>query len=139
MALICDTGPVLASLDRDDPDHPECAHLLLSATEDLVVPGLVLAELDYWLHKLRLGAAWLIFLEDVEAGIWRIEWPTPGDLRRARQLQMTYADAGLGVVDASVIALAERLKEPKVATLDRRHFSFVRPAHVAALILLPDR
>ena len=138
MALVCDTGPLLASLDRDDPDHDRCATLLLRAPEDLVVPGLVLAELDYWCHKLGLGAAWLVFLEDIEAGIWRIEWPTAADLRRARQLQVTYADAALGVVDASVIALVERLKEPKVATLDRRHFSFVRPAHVPALWLLPD-
>ena len=99
---------------------------------------MVLAEVDYWRHKPDLGAAWLVFLEDVEAGIWRVEWPTAGDLRRARQLQVTYADSALGVVDASVIALVERLLEPKVATLDRRHFSFVRPAHIPALRLLPE-
>jgi hypothetical protein len=43
----------------------------------------------------------------------------------------------LGVVDASVIALAERFSEPKLATLDHRHFATVRPAHVDALTLLP--
>jgi predicted nucleic acid-binding protein len=42
MALVCDTGPLLAALDRDDPDHVACANLLSTATEDLIVPGLVL-------------------------------------------------------------------------------------------------
>lgn len=42
-----------------------------------------------------------------------------------------------GVVDASVLALAERLGETKLATLDRRHFAAVRPLHTEALILLP--
>ena len=65
MVLICDTGPLLAALDRDDPDHSSCAALIAGATEDLAVPGLVLAELDYWCTKLGLRRAWLVFLEDV--------------------------------------------------------------------------
>jgi uncharacterized protein len=137
VALVCDTGPLLAALDRDDPDHVACASLLSAATEDLIVPGLVLAELDYWCRKLGIEAAWLAFVEDIERGAWHVEWPSAADLRRARHLQETYADLGLGVVDASILALVERLGETKVATLDRRHFSVVRTAHVAALLLLP--
>jgi predicted nucleic acid-binding protein len=38
-----------------------------------------------------------------------------------------------------VIALAERLDVSEIATLDRRHFTVVRPAHVQALTLLPER
>lgn len=137
MALICDTGPLLAALDRDDPSHMPCSALISSVTEDLIVPGLVLAELDYWCQKLGLAGAWLDFLEDIEAGAWRVEWPADADLRRARQLQETYADLSIGVVDASIVALVERLGETKLATLDQRHFSVVRPAHVSALRLLP--
>ena len=137
MALVCDTGPLLAALDRDDPDHRPCAELLLSATEDLVVPGLVLSELDYWCRKLAILNAWLNFLEDVDSGAWRVEWPTSADLRRALELERSYADLGLGIVDATIIALLERWHEPKVATLDHRHFTVVRPAHVAAIELLP--
>jgi len=36
-----------------------------------------------------------------------------------------------------VIALAERLGATEVATLDRRHFTVVRPQHVSAFTLLP--
>lgn len=137
MALICDTGPVLAALDRDDPDHRRCSDLLSNDDEDLIVPGLVLAELDYWCRKLGLQDAWLAFLEDVEVGAWRLEWPSTADMRRARELQETYADLDIGIVDASIVSIVERLREPKVATLDRRHFSAVRSAHVPALSLLP--
>jgi uncharacterized protein len=137
MPLICDTGPLLAALDRDDPDHRRCADLLERTNEDFVVPVLVLAELDYWCGRIGLDDAWLTFLADVEAGAWRAEPPAPADLSRARELQETYRDLRLGVVDASVIALAERLGEAKVATLDHRHFAAVRPRHVAALTLLP--
>jgi predicted nucleic acid-binding protein len=137
VALILDTGPLLAALDAADPDHERCARLLAGAAEDLVVPGLVFAELDYWCLT-RLGtAAWLIFLDDVVRGAYRIEHPVLGDLERCGALQGQYEDLSLGVVDASVIALAERLGERRLATLDRRHFSVVRPAHVDALELLP--
>lgn len=70
----------------------------------------------------RLGTdAWLIFLDDVLDGVYRTAAPVPADLRRRRQLQEQYRDLRIGVVDASVIALVERLGEDKVATLDHRH------------------
>lgn len=137
MSLVLDSGPILAALDAAEPDHDACADLLMTATQDLVVPTLVLAEVDYWCHE-RLGVrTWLSFLEDVLAGAYRREEPNDHDLRRAADLQEQYADLGLGVVDASVIALVERLGEPKVATLDQRHFRTVRPLHVDALDLVP--
>lgn len=137
MPLVLDTGPLLAALDAADPDHEKSARLLADAEEDLVVPGLVLAELDYWCHK-RLGVeAWLVFLDDLLAGAYRPENPTVADLERCRDLQREYADLGLGVVDASVLVVLERLAEPKLATLDRRHFATVRPGHVEALTLIP--
>lgn len=137
MALILDTGPLLAALDAADPDHEPCAALVTEALEDLVVPALVLAELDYWCARRLTLDAWLVFLDDVEAGTYRVEPPAAADLRRCRGLQEKYRSLELGLVDASVIALAERLGEPKVATLDQRHFRAVRPAHVEALQLLP--
>ena len=137
MALICDTGPLLAALDAADPDHERCARLLTNADEDLLVPTLVLAELDYWCSRRLPREAWLVFLDDVLAGVYRVEPPTGADLARCRELQARYADLTIGIVDASVVALTERLGESKVATLDQRHFRALRPAHVEALELLP--
>jgi predicted nucleic acid-binding protein len=138
MALICDTGPVLAALDENDPDHAACAALLVEADEDLVVPTLVMAEIDYWCHERLTGDVWLAFLDDVVAGVYRIEHPSAADFVRCQELQRQYFDLRLGVVDASVMSLAERLGEPKVATLDHRHFSVIRPRHVRVLDLRPE-
>ena len=135
--MICDTGPILAALDAADPDHSRCAALLQEADTQLIVPILVLAEVDYWCHERLDPGAWLAFLDDVLAGVYRVESATTADLRRCYSLQQQYRDLNLGVVDASVVALTERLAEPAVATLDRRHFSVVRPSHVDALTLLP--
>ncbi len=53
------------------------------------------------------------------------------------ELVVTYASLPLGTTDASVIAVAERLGLAEIATLDRRHFTVVRPRHADALTLLP--
>ena len=137
MGLVLDTSPLLAALDAADPDHEACAALLTDASEDLIVPALVLAELDYWCHERLTPEVWLAFLEDVLAGAYRVEAPTQADLTRCHELQGAYADLRVGVVDAGVLALVERLKEPKLATLDHRHFGTMRPRHVEALELLP--
>ena len=62
---------------------------------------------------------------------------TKPDLSRVAALVERYADFPLGTVDASVVAVAERLKATEVFTLDVRHFAAVRPAHVPAFTLLP--
>jgi predicted nucleic acid-binding protein len=76
-------------------------------------------------------------MEDLLAGAYRLETSTMADLVRCHEIQVQYEDQSLGVVDASVLALVERLGESKLATLDHRHFSVLRPAHVEALQLLP--
>jgi hypothetical protein len=60
------------------------------------------------------------------------------DYARIRQILRRYADAIIGFVDAAVLAIVERLNEPKLATLDHRHFGMLRPRHVEALQLLPE-
>lgn len=137
MALILDTGPLYAALDRDDADHAACRHLLESAREPLVVPAPVLVEVEYWTHR-RLGTgAWLALLDDIGAGAFVVEDLTATDYRRVRELCDRYADADIGFVDAAVLAVTERFAEPKLATLDRRHFGALRPRHVDVLVLLP--
>jgi len=91
-----------------------------------------------WLIESRLGAAAEgRFLQAVSAGeIERLDL-TGEDWSRVAELVEGYADLGLGLVDASVIAVAERIGVTQIATLDRRHFSVVRPVHVGAFDLLP--
>jgi uncharacterized protein len=137
LALVLDTGPLLAALDAHDPDHEACRRLIGESREDLIVPTLVLGELDYWCTK-RLGAAvWSMFFEDVIEGAYVVEAPTFDDLRRCRELSEVYSDLAVGLVDASVLALVERIGEAKLATLDHRHFRVMRPRHLESIRLLP--
>jgi uncharacterized protein len=137
VALVLDTGPILALLDAGDPAHESSVAMVEELHEDLVVPTCVLVEVDYWAHKLLGEDTWSVFVEDVASGAYRLEPLSLNDLQRAAELEREYPDLDLGLVDASVIALCERLGETKVATLDRRDFSVVRPNHCDALALLP--
>jgi predicted nucleic acid-binding protein len=65
------------------------------------------------------------------------EQVAPADWLRIAELVATYRDLPLGTVDASVVAAAERLGTDTIATIDRRHFSVVRPAHTPAFDLVP--
>jgi predicted nucleic acid-binding protein len=137
MSLVLDTGPTLALLDADDPEHARCVSLLSELDETLVLPAPTLVEVDYWIRKRLQPEVWPLFIEDILAGAYFVEHLTPEDLMRVAELEATYADLDLGMVDASVIAICERLGEHKVATLDHRHFRAVRPAHCDHLEILP--
>ena len=137
MALVLDTGPIVALLDASDPEHDRCVDMVETVREDLVVPWPVLVEVDYWLLKLFGPDPWQTFVEDVARGSYRLHHVNEADLARAAELERSYQSLDLGLVDAAVIVTCERLGETKVATLDRRDFSVVRPAHCERLTLLP--
>ena len=137
MALICDTGPLYAAMDRADADHRSCAELLAGAKDQIVVPAPVLVELD-WLAGNRLGPEpFAALLADVEDGAISVVDLVRSDYQRVRELLARYGDLRLGFVDAAIVAVVERLGERKLATLDRRHFGAIRSRHVGALELLP--
>jgi len=137
LALICDTGPLYAALDRSDADHHVCAALIAEASEPIAVPAPVVVELE-WLASSRVDPrAFLAFLADVEAHRVRVVELERPDYVRIGQLLERYIDLPLGFVDAAVLAVVERFRERRLVTLDHRHFSVVRPRHVASLELLP--
>ena len=137
MALILDTGPLYASLDRSDADHAACRRLIEEAGEPLVIPAPVLVEADYWIHVRLHPGVLVALLDDIVVGAYRVEELEAADYRRIREVCDRYADSDIGFVDAAVLAVVERLGEPKLATLDHRHFGVLRPRHVDALRLLP--
>jgi hypothetical protein len=85
----------------------------------------VLPEIDYLLGRHVSERARRLFGDDLAAGAFRVEWGEPADLERAAELDRRYAKLRLGVVDAVVMAVAERLGADAIATLDRRHFGAV--------------
>jgi hypothetical protein len=136
VALICDTGPLYAAMDRADVDHEACKQLLSDASERLLVPAPVVVELEWLASRLGLQP-FSSFLSDVESDEIGVVDLVSADYVRIRELLTRYADLSLGFVDAAVMAVVERLRETKLATLDHRHFATVRPKHVDAIELLP--
>jgi predicted nucleic acid-binding protein len=134
--LLVDTNIFVAAADTSTPEYEQCAAVLDEHT-DLVVPAPVVVE-TVWMIESRLGAkAEAAFVGSVAAGELEVVDLTDADWARCRDLIIQYADLRLGLVDASVIALAERLSVTTVATLNRRDFAVVRPTHCEALTLIP--
>lgn len=101
------------------------------------MPELVITEVVY-LIATRLGTdAEVRFLGDLASGNLIAEPVAAVDWLRIAELVSLYRDLPLGSVDASVVAAAERLHATEIGTLDRRHFSVVRPAHRDSFSLLP--
>ncbi|HSG01922.1 MAG TPA: PIN domain-containing protein [Vicinamibacterales bacterium] len=122
-ALICDTSALFDYLVEDAPDHQLFRDAIDSA-RTRYVPALVLAELDYFLRGERRAMRALV--EDLARGAFTFAPPNLDQLSRAMTLDRKYADLGLGLVDASVVTLAEDLALPRIATRDVRHFAAVR-------------
>lgn len=137
MALVLDTGVLLAALDPDDVDHARSAQLLRETWEPLVVPVPVIVELEYLIGRRAKPRLWLAFAEDVATGAYRLHPLTPDLVVRAARIQAKYQDLSLGLVDAAVFLTCVDLGERRVATLDRRHFSVLRTEDGGALELLP--
>lgn len=135
--LIVDTGVLLAAADVSDPDHEACAELISGESGPLVTTALVVAETAYLIRRQLGPAAESAFFRAVASRELEIETLTTEDLARVAELVEQYLDLPLGGTDASVIAVAERYGESRVATLDRRHFSVVRPAHVTSFDIVP--
>ena len=134
--LLVDTNVLLAAADTSAPEHPQCAALLDERT-DLVVTTPVATECA-WMIESRLGVtAEAAFVTSIATGeLARIDL-TDTDWARCVELIATYHDLGLGLVDASIIAVAERLGQTTIATMNHRDFTVVRPANGESFELIP--
>lgn len=138
MILIVDTGPLVAAFNEKDNAHEACTELLTTTPARLIVPAPVLTEVCYLVEQRNGIRAEAAFLTELAKGTMTLEPTTTSDLARMAELVTQYDDLPLGGVDASVIAIAERLKTKDIATLDRRHFYVVRPRHTRAFTLHPN-
>jgi hypothetical protein len=126
---------VYALADADDFWHGRMRGFLAAARETLIVPVTTLAEITYLMSE-RLGDhVERRFVSSLVAGELAVEPLSQADLERAAEILETYPQ--IGFVDATVAAMAERLRLPGVVTTDRRHFSLIRPRHRLAFELWP--
>lgn len=135
--LVVDAGPLYAAAARRDKHHERCIELLSRSKRPLLVPAFVVTEVSYLLSD-RIGPhAELAFARSVAAGELVVEPVLDSEWGRITELMERYLDLQLGLVDASVVALAERHELDTIVTLDHRHFGTVRPRHVSGFTLVP--
>lgn len=138
--IVCDTGPLVAAALANDDDHHACVELMTGlhlAGRPMLVPATVVAEVGYLLGREAGAPVEAGFLQSLADGDFHPVDLLGKDYERMAELVAQYSDLGLGTTDASVIALAERLNIAEIATLDRRHFTVVRPRHLDMFTLLP--
>jgi uncharacterized protein len=131
--IVADTGAILALIDADDRHHSILLDLYERNPDAWLLPWAILPEVDYLLRRRVDAEAGRLFLRDVASAAFPVEWGTTSDLARARELDERYADLGLGLVDAAVMAVAERVGAEVIATLDERHFGAVEQKNAPAL------
>jgi predicted nucleic acid-binding protein len=139
--VIADTGGLLRALARTPEgkaSFPEYQKVLISASA-VIVPGLVLAEVDYFLRDERRVMRKLIAEIFDPATRYEYELPLPSDIARALELDARFGELDLGLVDGTVAAVAERRQVYRVLTTDRRDFTAIRigPRLTRVLELLP--
>ncbi len=135
--IVLDTSVIYALLDAADERHAQARTWYAAVQEELVTTPLVLAEADH-LAATRGGArAAAAFRADIRAGAYRVEWWS-GAARDAAQVADRYQDLGIGLTDASLVALCDRMETLAIATFDERHFRAIRPlSGGAAFRLVP--
>ena len=140
-SIVADTGGLLRALARTAdgrPSFPDYETVLTSARL-IIVPALVLAEIDYFLRADRVAMRKLVAEVFDPATRYEYELPLPSDIVRALELDAKFKNLELGLVDGTVAAVAERREVYRVLTTDRRDFSAIRlgPRLTRTLELLP--
>lgn len=126
--ILCDTGPMVALVNRTDIDHLRCKDVLARLpAEPLTTTWSCLTEAMYLLHRsggYRFQQQLWAF---VERGVFRLHRTEDAEVDRIRVLMHKYNDAPMDLADASLISAAERLRAEQVFTLDG-HFHGYRTA-----------
>ena len=139
--LVADTGGLLRALaagPQGNARFPDDEEALVSARA-VIVPALVLAEVDYFLRDDRTAMRALVAQIFDPSTRYEYEPALPADIARALELDARFRELDLGLVDGTVIAVAERRAVYRILTTDRRDFSAVRvgPRLARALELVP--
>jgi len=135
-SVIADSGFIVALANRADSRHADVQPIYLQYSK-ILLPQLVLVEVAYLIGR-DVGIPTVVrFLKGIPASRFELIEATSQDIERIAQILDQYADSKVDFVDASVMAIAERLNITTVLTIDRRDFSLFRPVHCPNFILLP--
>jgi len=123
--VLVDAGPLVALLDKRDPEHDACVVALKAMRDPLVSVWPAFAEAMY-----LLGRSWLAqkaLWSRLETGALTLAALDETDAPRMRELMEKYRDLPMDLADAALVRVAERESLTEIFTLDRKHFSIYRP------------
>ena len=124
--ILADASAIFALLDRADERHDITRAWLARTRPALATVPLVLAEVDFLAGSRGGQGMRTAFRRDVIAGAYRVNWWDDAAVQAA-EIAQQYADLGVSLADASLVALAARLQTTEIATFDERHFRAIRP------------
>lgn len=133
-AVLVDTGPLVALLDRSDPHHKRCDELFKTLAGPLVTVWPVITEAMYLLRDFTIAQAALC--EMIEAGVLGILALDASDVPRIKELMRKYRDLPMDIADAALVRVAEREKLRAVCTIDRRDFQVYRPNRIGRFSII---
>ena len=110
MAVLIDSGFLLASLNSSEAEHQATINVLESVREPIVLPVPAITEVAYLLARDISNDAAADFIASLANTELILEAPLAEDYLRSAEILRQYADAHLDFVDALIAAAAERLK-----------------------------
>jgi len=119
---ICDTGPLVAYLNRNDHYHSWAVELMKQVRSPMLTTEPVLTEVAYFLRADQVDVDPLFQL--LERNAVRVDLQIAAHWPRFRTLMARYNQMDLA--DASIVVLSERQMCCQVLTVDRKDFSVYR-------------
>ncbi|CCI03901.1 MAG: PIN domain-containing protein [Microcystis sp. M048S1] len=133
---ISDTGFVVALLNQSDIKHSDVVAIYQNY-QQILLPQTVLAEVAYLVGRSAGVSTVAAFLKGLSASRFHLIPLSETDVIRVSEILEEYKDSRIDFVDATVMAIAERLKITLILTLDQRDFRLFRPKHCQSLEILP--
>jgi len=134
VTVVLDTSAVLALYDAGDPDHDAVAALVTTLDEDLVATPLAVAEMDAVVLERGGEPARAALWRDLGSGAFAVRWWADA---MGETLDIARAHPDVGLVDASLVALAARVRTQRIATLDHT-FQTITTPDGQPFVMLPD-
>lgn len=134
--ILTDAGPLIAILDRNDPDHALCVEALSEVTPPLVTTWPAFTEAMYLLGASTGIAGQRALWSLVDEGALQLLELTPESVSASAAAMEKYADRPMDLADATLVAASSQVGDPRIFTIDG-DFRFYRRDGGKPFILVP--
>ena len=124
--ILTDAGPLIALIDRGEPDHGVCVACLARLTGPMLTTWPAFTEAMYLLAEAGGWRAQEALWSLVKQGDLEIALQGAEHYQRMQALMRKYQDRPMDLADASLVCLAEQRGVRDIFTLDRQDFHIYR-------------